>query len=205
MRNKTRLMAAGMACVLAFSLAGCDFRETATNILIKVLGVEDSDEDESSTDIYAPAGGSVTFPEGFDSTSRWTTQIQDGNLYIGFNGIQNKNTGYFSPAGTSVTISSYASTESTGLTEYKAALWALSADATSTQYVPDSTIYYTTSADGTCYTYTIEGLDPGTKYKVVVSFDAGSAYISGGMQVTGIAGDALEEVAGESGSTSGSN
>ncbi|MDD4849746.1 MAG: hypothetical protein PHO10_03495 [Gemmiger sp.] len=199
MKNKKRWLAALLVVALAFSLAGCNFREVASDLIIKVMGVDESDTEEPSNDIYAPAGGSVTFPEGMDTASRFVTTLQDGNLYIAFNGIANRSTGYFTPAGDSVTISSYASTDSPTLTEYKAALWQLSDDETSTQYVPGTTVYFTTSTDQSCYTYTVSGLDVGKRYKVVVSYDSGKYYVSGGMQVQGVGGDALKDVEGQEG------
>ena len=200
MKKRTRLMALGLAIVLAFSLGGCSVKEALVDVLVKVLGVDESGDDESSTDIYAPAGGSIALPEGFDTEATWTTQIADGSLYLGFRGIQNKTTGYFVASGSSMTFTSYASTESTSWTEYKAALWKLSDDDATTTYVDKSTIYFTTSADESCYTYTLDGLEAGARYKVVVSFDAGSAYITGAMQVQGVTDTALEEIEGESSS-----
>lgn len=203
MKQRTRALAALLAVVLAFSLAGCNFRESATNLLVKVLGVDETtDEEDSTTDVYATQGGTVAFPDGFDTASRFSTQVQDGSLYVAFNNIANRSTGYFTPSGASVTLTSYASTDSPGLHEYKAALWALSADGTTTSYVSGSTVYFTTSTDKSCYTYTVSGLDPATRYKITVSFDSGTYYITGGLGAQGISGDALQDVAGSSSSSS---
>ena len=193
------LFAAAAALFLCLTLTACSPKEMAVNAILKlatVLGFreEGGSDEEETTDIYAPEGGSISYPEGMDTSSRFTTQISDGTLYVSFNGIQNRNTPYFVAAGDSVTITSYAETESTGLLEYKAALWALDDDQTSTSYVLDSTVYFTTGGD--CYTQTISGLTPGRRYKVNISYDSSKYYITGGMAITGIGSDELTDVAG---------
>ena len=141
----------------------------------------------------ATAGGSIAFPEGFDTTSRANTLLQEGTLYISFNNIQGYNTDYFTAAGDSVTVTSYGSTDATKTSydTYKVALWELSDDGKTTTYVKGSTIYFSVSSDETCYTYDISGLTPGKKYKATISFDSTVAYITGGMTVTGLTDDAL--------------
>lgn len=197
--NAKKLLALVLALAMALTMTACSPKEMAVNAILKlatVLGFreEGGSDEEETTDVYAPEGGSISFPEGMDTSSRFTTQISDGTLYVSFNGIQNRNTPYFVAAGDSVTITSYAETESTGLLEYKAALWALDDDQTSTSYVLDSTVYFTTGGD--CYTQTISGLTPGRRYKVNISYDSSKYYITGGMAITGIGSDELTDVAG---------
>ena len=196
---KRKITSLLLAAVMALTLTACSPKEVAVEMILKMATVmgfreEGGSDEEETTDIYAPEGGSISFPEGMDTSSRFTTQISDGTLYVSFNGIQNRNTPYFVAAGDSVTITSYAETESTGLLEYKAALWALDDDQTSTSYVLDSTVYYTTGGD--CYTQTISGLTPGRRYKVNISYDSSKYYITGGMAITGIGSDELTDVAG---------
>lgn len=199
MKFAKRLAALLLAALLAASLTACDIKTTAQNMILgaaTAMGIRQEDDGEQTdTDIRATAGGSVTFPEGMDQTARLSTQVQDGSLYIAFNGIANRSTSYFVAAGDSLTITSYATTESTGLLEYKCALWELADDQTSTSYVVGSTVYYTTGGD--CYTYTVTGLTPGKKYKAVISYDSGSYFITGGMVINGLAGSELTDVKGD--------
>lgn len=191
--NMKKFLTVGVALALCVSLAGCSSVKTAvTNLL---FGAEQ--QESTTVDVYAEPGGSITFPEGFDATeSRLTTTIQDGTLYIGFNGIQIRNTGYFEVSGSTLTLTSYATTESQGLLEYKAGLWMLDEN-NNTEYVNGCTLYFTTGGD--CYTGTFTGLDPSRKYKLTISYDSFLYYITGAMKVEGLAGDHLEEVEGAEG------
>lgn len=194
---KKTLAAVALALCMAFTLTACSPREVLSDVIIKVcvaLGFveEDTGDEEETTDVYAPAGGSVVYPEGMDTESRLTTLVEGDCLYVSFNGIANRNTPYFVASGSSVTITSYATTESTGLLEYKAALWELSDDGTTTRYLPGSTVYYTTGGD--CYTQTITGLTPGKKYKVNISYDSGRYYITGGMVIQGVGSEELTDI-----------
>lgn len=195
--NAKKLTALLLAVVMALSLTACSPKEVAVEMILKLATVmgfreEGGSDEEETTDIYAPAGGSISFPEGMDTGSRFNTEISDGTLYVSFNGIANRNTPYFVAAGDSVTIVSYATTESTGLLEYKAALWELSDDQATTRYVTDSTVYFTTGGD--CYTETISGLTPGKRYKINISYDSGRYYITGGMAISGIGSNELTDV-----------
>ena len=200
--KRNTLAAAAAALVLALMLTGCSPKETAVNMILKLATVmgfreEGGSDEEDTTDIYAPAGGDVVFPEGMDTESRFVTQVSGDTLYISFNGIANRRTPYFVAAGDSVTITSYAATESTGLLEYKAALWELSEDKTTTSYVPDSTVYFTTGGD--CYTQTVSGLTPGRWYTVDISYDSNKYYITGGMAVQGVGSEELADVSASNG------
>ena len=156
---------------------------------------EASDEEDEADETVASAGGDVTFPEGMDTTeSKLVTQVEGDTMYVAFNGIQNRSTDYFVAAGDSVTITGYATTESTNenYQTFKVALWELSDDRATTSYVIGSTIYYPT--DGTNYSYTITGLTPGRQYKVTVSYDSVKFYVTGGLKVQGLGSEELTAV-----------
>lgn len=186
-----------LAATFALTLTACSPKEVAADMVINLataLGFveEDSADAEETTDVYAPAGGSITFPEGMDTASRMVTQLDGGTLYASFNGIQNRSTSYFVAAGDTLTITAYATTASPGLLEFKTAIWELSDDQTTTTYLPGTTVYYTTG--GECYTQAVSGLTPGKRYKINISYDSGSYFITGGMMVTGVGTDELTDI-----------
>lgn len=197
--RSTRILRMGALCLcLALALTACSPKEVLKDVIVSActaLGFIDgeaSQEDEAEETMAQP-GGDVTFPEGMNTTDeRLVTQVEGDSLYVAFNGIQNRSTDYFVPAGDSLTITGYGSTESTTLKEFKVALWELSEDQTKTSYVTGSTVYYPT--DGTNYTYTITGLTPGKQYKVYISYDSGSFYITGGLKVQGLGSEELTTI-----------
>ena len=181
---------------------------------------------EEADRVMAEAGGDVTFPEGMDPTeSRLVTRVEGDTLYVAFNSIninrtgntdvtrvegdtlyvafnsininRTGNTDYFIAGSDSVTITAYATTESPNenYQSFKVALWELNDDQVKTSYVIDSTVYYT--ADGTCYSYTVTGLTPGKQYKVTISYDSASYYVTGGCKVVGLGSEELTAVEGE--------
>ena len=111
-----RAAALALAGAMALSLTACSPKELASDLILKtatLLGFieEDTGDEEESTDIYAPAGGEITFPDGLqDTSSHWNQQIVDGSLYVTFNSIANRNTEYFVAASDSVTVTAYATT-----------------------------------------------------------------------------------------------
>lgn len=113
------------------------------------------------------------------TASKLVSEVDGDALYVAFNGIQNRSTDYFVAGSDSLSITGYATTESTNenFQTFKIALWELSDDKTSTSYVIGSTVYYTT--DGTCYQYNVSGLTPGRQYKVYISYDSTRYYITG--------------------------
>ena len=126
----------------------------------------------------------MNFPDGLQDTSvHWNQQVQDGTLYVAFNSIQNRNTEYFVAGSDTVQVTGYGTTESTGILEFKVALWELSEDKATTSYVAGTTVYFPTG--GECSTYTISGLTPGRLYKANVSYDSGMFYITGGVKIEG--------------------
>lgn len=200
MKRTRTWIALALALCLALSLSACSPKQALKDAVVKavtVLGFRDEnagDEDEA-TQVMATAGGDVTFPEGFDSTSgKLVTQASGDTLYVAFNAIQNRSTEYFVAAGDSLTITGYATTESTSenYQTFKVAVWQLSDDKTTTSYVQGSTVYYTT--DGTCYNYTITGLTPGKQYKVNISYDSSKFYVTGGLKIQGLGSEELTTV-----------
>ena len=190
-----RVLALGMAAVMALALTACSPKKVAQDMVIgmvQALGFTTADEEEDeATETMATEGGSITYPEGFDASGT-NALLQDGTLYLSFKDMQYYSTDFFTPAGDTVTVTSYGSIDATtSYTAYKVALWELSEDGTTTSYVAGSTIYFTISSDETCYTYDIGGLTPGKKYKARVSFDSTVARVTGGMTISGLTDDAL--------------
>ena len=193
MKLTKRIGVAALALVLALSLTACSPKDMLGNMILGVadlfgLRSESSNDDEAEETVATP-GGSISFPEGMDSQSRFPTMVSGDTLYIAFNGISNRSTDYFVAASDTVTLTAYATTESATILEFKAALWELSDDQTKTSYLQGSTDYFPTG--GECSTYTVSGLTPGKMYKVTVSYDSVKYYITGGMTVTGVGSEQL--------------
>ena len=203
MKRTRTWIALALALCLALSLSACSPKQALKDAVVKavtVLGFRDESafDEEEATKVMATSGGEVAFPEGFDSTSgKLVTQASGDTLYVAFNGIQNRSTEYFVPAGDSITVTGYATTESTSenYQVFKVAVWQLSDDKATTSYVQGSTVYYTT--DGTCYTYTITGLTPGKQYKVNISYDSSIYYVTGGLKIQGLGSEELTTIEGE--------
>ncbi|MBM6898194.1 hypothetical protein H6B10_00495 [Gemmiger formicilis] len=203
MKRTRKWIALALALCLALSLSACSPKETMKNLIVKTVTAlgfieEGSGEEEESTDVMAAAGGEVSFPEGMDTTSgKLVTQVEGDTLYVAFNGIANRNTEYFVAGSDTITVTGYATTESTNenYQTFKVAVWELSEDKTTTSYVIGSTVYYTT--DGTCYTQTISGLTPGKQYKVNISYDSSIYYVTGGLKIQGLGSETLTTIEGE--------
>lgn len=203
MKRTRKWIALALALCLALSLSACSPKETMKNLIVKTVTAlgfieEGSGEEEESTDVMAAAGGEVSFPEGMDTTSgKLVTQVEGDTLYVAFNGIANRNTEYFVAGSDTITVTGYATTESTNenYQTFKVAVWELSEDKTTTSYVLGSTVYYTT--DGTCYTQTISGLTPGKQYKVNISYDSSIYYVTGGLKIQGLGSETLTTIEGE--------
>ena len=185
---------------LCVSLTACSPKEVLKSAILKsttALGLrqETTDEDEVDNLTYATAGGDVTFPEAMDSTaSKLVTEVDGDTMYVAFNGIQNRSTDYFVAGSDSLTVTGYATTESTNenFQTFKVALWELSDDKTATSYLIGSTTYYTTN--GSCYQYNISGLTPGKQYKIYISYDSTRYYITGGLKVEGLGSEELTTI-----------
>lgn len=203
MKRTRTWIALALALCLALSLSACSPKQAAKDFVVKVVTVlgfrdENAGDDEEATKVMATSGGEIAFPETMDPTSgKLVTQVEGDTLYVAFNGIQNRNTEYFVPAADSITVTGYATTESTNenYQTFKVAVWQLSDDKSMTSYVQGSTVYYTT--DGTCYTYTITGLTPGKQYKVNISYDSSMFYVTGGLKVQGLGSEELTTIEGE--------
>lgn len=163
-----------LCLVLVLALALCMF-----------TACKKADEDEPEQEKnYASSGGSINWPEGMDTTTRFASQKEGDVLYISYNGIQNRTSGYFEPAGSSVNITTTGVTESANRKEYRLTLWLETG--TGREYVTDSTVYVT--ADNTHYTASFDGLTPGARYKIGIAYDGGSNYMSGGISISGLQG-----------------
>lgn len=203
-KRGSALLAAGL---LAVALSGCskeELRDKASDIIVDMaqrMGFIDGEgegEEEEVVHTEAAAGGSVIFPEGFDPTQgRIPTTLQDGTLYVGFNGIEYRSTAYFVAAGNSVTVTAYANHDNPNqdTIQYKVALWQLSDDQTKTSYVDGTTVYFTATADGQrCYSHTMTGLTPGCRYKLALSYDSTWYYITGGLTVSNVSDQDLTDL-----------
>lgn len=176
-----RFLALSLAALLClFCLTGC------TIDVRQLLGRGTEDEEEEPLFVEAELGGEdVPYPEGFDISARFKTETVGDTLCIVFNGIglSGRDTGYFTTAGDTITITGAATTDSSSLFSYKAALWEKTDQGAA--YVDGCTVRLT--ADGELYTAELSGLEPGTPYKLTISYDSGAYTISGGMSVSGLA------------------
>ncbi len=193
------LVAAAAALCLCLTLTACSPKETLKPIILKVctmLGLVSEDaDDDTDTRVFAEDGGEVVFPAGMDtSAARFVSYAEGSTMYASFNGVQMGNTDFFVAGSDSVTLTSYATTEATKETYmyYKLAVWQLTDDHTKVAYVPESTTYF--RADGDCRSVTISGLTPGKQYKVTLSYDASSVYVTGGLTVSGLGSAELESL-----------
>ena len=170
MKQTKRLWALALALVLAVgTLAGCG----------------SSDEEPAvSNRNEAAVGGSIAWPaEGLDTAATFATHSEGDVLYAVFNGVQTRTTGYFTPAGDTITLVSSATTTSETRTSYRVTLWKESY--AGREYVDGGTMYFT--ADGQCRTGTFTGLEAGARYKVGIAYDGGSHYLSGGLTIGSLA------------------
>ncbi len=174
-RRLRRLLAFLLALVLCTGLlAGCGKKD------------EEEPEEEPSKEIQSTRGGSgPEFSEEFDQTARFATEVNGDTLGVVFNGIQNRSTPYFTPAGSSITVDARATTESESLFDYHISLWEETGYGT-TKYVEGRTLALT--ADGQWYTGTFSGLTAGARYKITVAYVNPRFYLSGTMAVRGLAG-----------------
>lgn len=170
MKKAVKLLALATAAILAaLMLTGCGEKEA----------VEQRDpltRAEATEEV-------ITLPEGMDASAGFATQMTDTGMYIVFNGINKRETDYFTVPGGSLTILSNATGEATGMKSFKINLWKKVEGGA--EYVDDSTIYYYTNGD--MHTYTISDLDPAAQYRMVLSYDAYGYYIYGQMRVDGAA------------------
>lgn len=170
MKRLKSLLALALALVLCLALfTGCNKTE---------------DEEPEEEKNIAVNGGSLTYPEGMDTSVKFSSQEENGVLYLSYNRTQTRTSGYFVPEGTSITITTTGVTESETRKEYRITLW--QETTTGREYVTDGTLYVT--ADNTIYSGSFSGLTPGARYKIGVAYDGGSAYMSGGVSISGLAG-----------------
>lgn len=174
-----RLLALAAALALVLTLAGC--KATMTSLAHKVLGISDDVGEEDTTRWAEAAPEGITLPEGMNSTAKFAAErAGDGQLYVVFNGIWTKETGYFLAPNGTLTLTATGSAE--GTQKYKIAVWKQVPGGT--EYVDGSTGYIKT--DGGTYTYTVSGLDPAANYRLTISYDSRSYYLYGMLRVDGI-------------------
>lgn len=171
-----------------------------------LAGCSKSDEDEPpeetpSREIQATKGGSgPEFSEEFDQTANFATETTGDTMGIVFNSFRGrKDTPYFVTAGSSITITARATTESESMFGYRVSLWQQT-DYGTTLYMEGRTLALT--ADGQWYTGTIDGLTPGVRYKLSLAYDSSRFNLVGSMAVRGLAGadaDAEDDEEGEEG------
>ncbi len=178
MKRMKSLLALGLALAMAaFCLTGCSgtSEEEATSEAVEELY------------IASQAGGSITWPEGLDTTATFASQLDEasGTLYVVFNSVQNRFTNYFTPAGSSITVTSYATSEKeTATSQYLVTLWEETDSGRA--YVNGHTIEFATG--GECASATFDGLTPGKNYKIGIAYMSGVYRISGGLSVNGLSG-----------------
>ena len=102
MKLHHRVLALGMAAVMALALTACSPKKVAQDMVIgmvQALGFTTADEEEDeATETMATEGGSITYPEGFDASGT-NALLQDGTLYLSFKDMQYYSTDFFTPAG----------------------------------------------------------------------------------------------------------
>lgn len=179
MKHVKRLSVLLLAAALVLSLAGC--KATLTSLARKAMGLSNEVEEEDTTRWAEATSDTIVLPEGVDSTARFTAERgENGQLYVVFNGIWTRDTGYFLAPNGTLTLTATGTAE--GTQRYKVALWELVPGGT--QYVDGSTGYIPT--DGGTYTYSVSGLDPEASYRLTISYDSSKYYLYGIVRVDGI-------------------
>lgn len=166
MKTLKKLAAMLLIAMLAVALVGC--------------GGEDEVE-EDTRKFAASVSASVTLPDGMSSTAKFAQQYVDGGMIVVYNGISHRETGYFKVPGGELTFTMQASGESPTIKNVKVAVWTKHDGYT--EYVEGTTVYFPVGEKAT--QYVITGLDPELDYRLTISYDSGSYYASGKLQVDG--------------------
>ena len=168
MKTVKKLAALLLAAVFALALlTGCN---------------DDSADSEVDTRKFAAeVSAAITLPDGMDSTARFAQKYVDGGMVVVYNGISQRDTEYFMVPGGQLTFTMQASGESPTIKNVKAAVWTKLDGGT--QYVEGTTVYFPVGEKAT--QYVIDGLDPALEYRLTISYDSGSYYASGKLQVDG--------------------
>lgn len=183
MKIYKQLVALVLAMVMVVSLAGCAGKTAAPEEM----------EETVVKYIEGTQGGSVSLEgvEGLDEGAHVSTVVQDDVLYVSIKNIQNGNTRYFHPGSSSITVNANMVSDSGSSALYKLSLWMLN-DENKAQYVEGCTLQMT--ADGTCYTGTLSGLDTSRLYKLTLGYATAYYYLSGSISVSPIGNGELVEV-----------
>lgn len=179
--NRTKqFLALVLAVAMVACLAGCGLKNRAPEEMAET----------TVKYIQAEQGGSVSLDgvEALDTSAHVSTAVQDGMMYVSIKNIQNGNTRYFRPAGDTITVTGYMNSDSGNTAVYKLSLWMLN-DENKAQYVEGCTLQMT--ADGTCYTGTLTGLDPSRLYKFSLGYATAYYYLSGGITVSPVSNGEL--------------
>ena len=84
MKLHHRVLALLTAAALAVTLTACSPVTVAQDMVVAIvqaMGLGSTSTDDGSDELHAPAGGSITFPEGFETVGSFHTLLQDGALY----------------------------------------------------------------------------------------------------------------------------
>lgn len=170
MKHVLRLASLALAAVLTVGLfTGCGF--------LKKL------EEEDEPINYAPAGGTVSFPEGFAPSggkSTLETVMMDTTLCGAFTQVAtSRSTSYFYPGSDTLTVSAKGTTDGV-LEEFRINLWKRTesgAEFVASLHFP---------VDGSVASGTFTGLDPNTRYRLSVAFSGSTTSCTGGFNASPI-------------------
>ena len=179
MKRIWKLTALALALVMALSLAACGEDEA----------VAETDSD------YLPvtAGGSIDTSgvEGLETGARMSCAAQDGTMYASFTGIRDKSTDYFRPGSDTITVVCQATSDSQTSPSFRLSLWMMTDDGRA-QYVENAMTLLT--ADGSCYTVSISGLDTSRQYKLTIGYATATYYLTGALTVSPLASEDLTSI-----------
>jgi hypothetical protein len=185
MTTAKRMIALFLALMLCLAFTACSSEDSS---------LTDDSVDESDM-VYATAGGSVTLPEGFalpENNNSMKTELVENTLVGAFNYTNYRTTGYFTTNG-EMTVTVQATLETGGIntkwTDATFSLWKQGAGTT----VYQGTVHFT--ADGSPYSYTFTGLEPGALYRIAFTYSDVPKYkLTGTFNITGVTGETTEEL-----------
>lgn len=182
MKKFAKWMALVLVLTMALSMAACGKEEEQDAV---------AESDSKYQEVTAGGSIDITPVEELDTGARISCVPHEGELYVSFNGIQNKSTDYFQPGSSTITVVCKTTSDAPVIPTYRLSLWMLTDDRKA-QYVEDGMALV--DADGSCYSITFSGLDTNRKYKLTMGYAATSYYISGLMKVSPLAVDELTVV-----------
>lgn len=179
MKRFLKLLALAMALVMALGLTAC--------------GGDDAVAESESDYLDVTAGGSIDTSgvEGLEAGARMSCVAQNGTMYAVFNGIRDKSTDYFQPGSDTITVVCQATSDSPVTPTFRLSLWMMTDDGMA-QYVENAMTLVT--ADGSCYTINISGLDTSRQYKLTIGYATATYYLNGAMTVSPLASESLTSI-----------